>query len=74
MKGQPPRRRGFVSVLGPIERGGQALIDLLIHIGSIVLLEINALVGKMGPIASVVGVIHMSVLLTAVIFGLMHIL
>ncbi len=58
---------------------GQALsslddIGFLAGLGIIVLLEINALVGKLGPIASVVGVIHMSVLLTAVIFGLMHFL
>ncbi|MEL7485173.1 MAG: hypothetical protein AAFN41_12595, partial [Planctomycetota bacterium] len=36
-------RRGFVGVLGPIERAGQAVLDLLIHIGSIVLLIVQAL-------------------------------
>ena len=40
----------------------------------IILLEVNALMGKMGPIASVKGVIHMSLALTAVIFGLVHFL
>jgi uncharacterized membrane protein len=37
----------------------------------ILLLELNALFGKPGPMASVVGVVHMSVLLTAVIWLLL---
>ncbi|MEZ5471758.1 MAG: urate hydroxylase PuuD [Marinicella sp.] len=35
-----------------------------------VLLELNALFGKMGPMASVAGVIHMSLILTAAMVGL----
>jgi len=35
-----------------------------------VLLELNALFGKMGPMASVAGVIHLSLLLTAAMVGL----
>jgi uncharacterized membrane protein len=40
-------------------------------LGLIVLLEINALVGKPGPMASVVGVIHCSIGLVAVIWGIL---
>lgn len=46
------------------------LIPLLL----ILALEVNAVVGKMGPIASVKGVIHMSLALTAVIYALVHFL
>lgn len=38
--------------------------------GLVVALEINALIGGLGPMKSVVGVIHMSALLTAAIFAL----
>lgn len=40
----------------------------------IVLLELNAIFGKQGPMASVVGVIHMSLLLTAVLAGVLYFL
>ena len=40
----------------------------------ILLLEANALFGKTGPIATVKGVIHMSLLLTVVLFGINHLL
>ncbi|MEM0952900.1 MAG: urate hydroxylase PuuD [Pseudomonadota bacterium] len=40
-------------------------------LGLIVLLEINAIFGKMGPMASVVGVIHSSFALVAVIWGML---
>ena len=46
----------------------------LAAVGIIVLLEINALVGGLGPLKSVVGVIHMSAVLTAVLFGLVSFL
>ncbi|WOJ96504.1 urate hydroxylase PuuD [Congregibacter brevis] len=39
--------------------------------GLIILLELNALFGRMGPMASVVGVVHMSILLTGVIWALL---
>ncbi|MEE4252323.1 MAG: urate hydroxylase PuuD [Alcanivoracaceae bacterium] len=48
-----------------------SMTGLLAACGLIVLLEINALVGRMGPMASVVGVVHMSVVLTAVIWALL---
>ena len=45
------------------------LMPLAIILGAIVLLlEINALKGKLGPLATVKGVIHMGVLLTAVFY------
>tara|TARA_R110001599_G_scaffold145321_1_gene327599 strand:- start:51538 stop:52164 length:627 start_codon:yes stop_codon:yes gene_type:complete len=40
-------------------------------IAVIVLLEVNAVVGKTGPMTSVKGVIHSSIALTAVIWGLL---
>lgn len=40
----------------------------------ILLLQANAMFGKMGPIASVKGVIHCSLALTAVIFAVLHFL
>jgi uncharacterized membrane protein len=43
-----------------------------IALAIILLLEANAIVGKTGPIASVKGVIHSSLLLTVVIFGVNH--
>jgi hypothetical protein len=35
-------------------------------------LEINGLIGKQGPMASVKGVIHGSLTLTAVLFGVLY--
>jgi len=43
-----------------------------IGLGLIVLLELNAIFGKLGPMASVKGVIHASLGLTAVIFAILH--
>jgi uncharacterized membrane protein len=43
---------------------------LMVGVALIILIELNALFGKMGPIASIKGVIHMSLALTAVLFGL----
>ena len=51
---------------------GGASTGLYLALGLIVLLEINALVGKQGPITSVKGVIHMSALLTLVIWALLY--
>lgn len=44
----------------------------IIALGVIVLLELNAIFGKTGPISSVKGVIHFSLLLTALIFASVH--
>ena len=53
---------------------GDSMSDMgfLAALALIVVLEINALVGKMGPMASVRGVIHSSLALTVVIFALVH--
>lgn len=58
--------------LGGVAQWSMSDMGFVIPLVLIVLLEVNALVGKMGPIASVKGVIHMSLALTAVIFGLVH--
>lgn len=49
-------------------------MGFLIALVIIVLLELNAIIGKTGPIASVKGVIHSSLALTAVVFGIVHFL
>jgi uncharacterized membrane protein len=47
---------------------GASLLSLVVVFGVIGLLEVNALVGKTGPMTSVVGVIHMGVVLTLVLY------
>ncbi len=47
-------------------------MGFMLALAIIVLLEINAIFGKIGPIASVKGVIQSSLLLTVVIFGATH--
>jgi uncharacterized membrane protein len=49
-------------------------MGLLVPVIIILALEANALFGKLGPIATVKGVIHMSLALTAVLFGINHFL
>ena len=44
----------------------------MIALGLIVLLEINAIAGKQGPMTTVKGVIHMSLLLTVAIWALLN--
>ncbi|MFT5260677.1 MAG: putative membrane protein [Gammaproteobacteria bacterium] len=60
---------------GPIsgmELASMADMGFLIALVAVLLLEANAIFGKLGPIASVKGVIHMSLALTVVMFGLVH--
>jgi uncharacterized membrane protein len=45
-----------------------SILSLIVVFGIIALLEINAIKGKTGPMTSVVGVIHMGVLLTLVLY------
>lgn len=45
-----------------------SVLSLIVVFGLIVLLELNALKGKMGPMTSVKGVIHMGLLLTLVLY------
>ncbi|WP_113952955.1 urate hydroxylase PuuD [Arenicella xantha] len=40
----------------------------------VILLEVNAIFGKQGPLASVAGVVHMSLLLTAALAGVLYFL
>ena len=47
-------------------------IGFLIALVIIILLELNAIFGKTGPIATVKGVIHSSLGLTVVMFGIVH--
>ena len=51
---------------------GGASTGLYLAMGLIVLLELNALFGKQGPMTSVKGVIHMSALLTIAIWALLY--
>lgn len=45
---------------------------LWVSLGIIAVLEINALFGKTGPMTSVKGVIHCSIVLTAIIWGILY--
>lgn len=47
-------------------------IGFILALVIIAALELNAIIGKTGPIASVKGVIHFSLALTVVLFGVMH--
>ena len=51
---------------------GGTSTGLMIALGLIVLLEINAIAGKQGPMTTVKGVIHMSLLLTVAIWALLN--
>ena len=57
------------SGLAPIANGLST--GLMAVLGLAVVLELNAIFGKMGPMASVKGVIHMSILLTAAMVALL---
>ena len=50
----------------PVTSAG--ILSLIVVFGIIALLEINAIKGKMGPMTSVKGVIHMGLLLTLVLY------
>ena len=47
-------------------------MGLIAVIALIVILEVNAIVGKMGPMASVKGVIHSSIVLTIACLALLQ--
>ena len=51
---------------------GGSSTGLMLALGLIVLLEINAIMGKQGPMTTVKGVIHMSLLLTVVVWALLN--
>ncbi|MDP5070601.1 MAG: urate hydroxylase PuuD [Congregibacter sp.] len=48
-----------------------SMTGLIAACGLIVLLQLNAMFGRMGPMASVVGVVHLSILLAAAIWALL---
>ena len=58
--------KGLVTVASPVGLGTILLIILL--------LEVNAIFGKQGPLTSVKGVISCSIALTAILYGLMSLL
>lgn len=66
----------FYMLAGPHAGGYGSLggIDLIVALAIIVLLEVNALVGKQGPMTSVKGVIHSSIGLTVVLVAVMQLL
>jgi len=47
-------------------------IGFYIAVGLVLLLELNAIIGKQGPLASIKGVIHCSIALTAVLALILH--
>lgn len=49
-------------------------MGFLIPLVLIILLQLNGMMGRTGPMASVVGVIHLSLGLTAVLFAMVHFL
>jgi len=59
----------FVEGMAPITSGYS--MGLMAALGLAVVLELNAIFGKMGPMASVKGVIHLSLALTAIMVALL---
>ena len=59
----------FVEGMAPITSGFS--MGLMAALGLAVVLELNAIFGKMGPMASVKGVIHLSLALTAIMVALL---
>ncbi len=57
---------------GGLEMMSFSDVGFLLGIAIIFLLELNAIVGKMGPITTVKGVIHSSLALTVIVFGIVH--
>lgn len=47
-------------------------LGFLASVAIVIAIEVNAIFGKMGPMASVRGVIHCGIALTAVLFGLLY--
>jgi uncharacterized membrane protein len=54
--------------------GEVGVAGLSIALGLVVLAELNALFGKMGPLASIVGVVHLNIALTGVIWAVLYFL
>ena len=52
--------------------GSDGVMGLYVMLGIVLLLELNAIFGKQGPLASVKGVIHCSVLLSVAMAAILH--
>ena len=61
----------YLAAISTQAAGSVSNLGLIAAMGLIVLLEINALFGYLGPMKSVVGVIHSSLALVAVILGIL---
>ena len=57
---------------GGLEMMSFSDVGFLLGIAIIFLLELNAIIGKMGPISTVKGVIYSSLALTVIVFGIVH--
>ncbi len=67
------RAFSFVDRIASVQPGVSAT-GFYACVALIVALEVNAVVGKMGPMASVKGVIHSSIALTAIIWLMLALL
>ena len=63
-------KHGAAVIAGMVPVAAGMSTGLIAALALAVVLQLNALFGKMGPMASVKGVIHMSLLLTVVMAGL----
>lgn len=54
----------------PVNVEGASMVGLIASLGIILVLEANAIFGKLGPITSITGVVHCSLALTAVLAGI----
>lgn len=66
-------KHGIGSALNPISGGGMS-IGVIIALLVVIALGVNGIKGKMGPLASVTGVIHCSIALAVVLFALMNVI
>ena len=70
LMGMMGSKHGVGDSLIPVS--SEVTAGFIIAIALVVAIELNAIFGKMGPMASVRGVIHCGLALTAVLFGLMY--
>lgn len=57
----------------PMSMGNSTFVSAILPAAIVIaLLELNAIIGRLGPMASVRGVIHMGILLTVVLYGLLE--
>ena len=70
LMGMMGSKHGVGDSLIPVS--SEVTAGFIIAIALVVAIELNGIFGKMGPMASVRGVIHSGIALTAVLFGLMY--